>query len=174
MNKHWTKKRPPACLSPISLCSSWLLVPVSVWPVETSLLSMAGHCHLSLCSCFLFLYSTPKLIQSMRMARGRFVQQHCWLTSTWRSGAGFSLLIAKETKSLCGCVPRCLIMINDQGCWGRETRTKQLSLCSSGQGSGFGFSLCFFRVIVRLIFCLWLYPCFHQWTTTSVSNTVML
>lgn len=41
-----------------------------------------------------------ELRQSVRMVRGRFVQQLSWLTSTWRrSGAGFSLLIAKETKS---------------------------------------------------------------------------
>lgn len=109
-----------------------LLKSMSVWPVETSLLSMAGHCHLSLCSFFISLLYN-KLIQSMRMVRGRFVKQHCWLTSTWRSRAGFSLLIAKETKSLVVCVPRCLIMINDQGCQGPETRTKQLSLCSPEQ-----------------------------------------
>lgn len=42
------------------------------------------------------------------------------------------------------CVARCLIMINDQGCQGRETRAKQLSLCSSRQDNNFGFSLlCF-------------------------------
>lgn len=53
-----------------------------------------------LCASFLFSYSTIELTQSIKMVRGRIVQQCCWLTSTCRSGAGFSLLIAKETKSL--------------------------------------------------------------------------
>lgn len=34
---------------------SILLSPVSVWPVETSLLSVTGHCQLSLCFIFIFL-----------------------------------------------------------------------------------------------------------------------
>ena len=51
---------------------------------------------------FFFFFFTSlfyeELIQSKRIVRGRFVQWRCWLTSTWRSGARFSLLIAKETK----------------------------------------------------------------------------
>lgn len=55
---------------------------------------------LSVVSVLHFYFPTIELTQSIKMVRGRIVQQCCWLTSTCRSGAGFSLLIAKETKSL--------------------------------------------------------------------------